>query len=278
HACDTTHIDLRLTERGGMQREWNLAADIVDDVLRGNPHPDGHGNPAAWHFCGRQEAAEQEASLVAGSSLAQWREALDGAEPPEVLVHLARAVGQALTEPADTLSDPDRQLRQHLLAWTGPLGWITLVQKADADETSAYGIDPEQFGPRSDAEGVDETDLVLKTPHVLEFRIPPQLARGAQLAVTGVLHPSAARDAAVQLQVLSSPPEQPSPWPTVPVLAQEGTPAYERVSTALEEFRQLFPPALCYARIVPVDEVVTLTLYHREDHHLARLMLNDAET
>jgi hypothetical protein len=28
---------------------------------------------------------------------------------------------------------------------------------------------------------------------------------------------------------------------------------------------------------VPVDEVVTLTLFYREDHHLARLMLDEAQ-
>ena len=42
-------------------------------------------------------------------------------------------------------------------------------------------------------------------------------------------------------------------------------------------FRQLFPPTLCYEPIVPVDEVVTLTLFHREDDLLQRLMLNDTE-
>ncbi len=44
---------------------------------------------------------------------------------------------------------------------------------------------------------------------------------------------------------------------------------------AIEEFRDLFPPALCYSQIVPVDEVVTLTLFFREDDHLQRLMLDD---
>ena len=38
---------------------------------------------------------------------------------------------------------------------------------------------------------------------------------------------------------------------------------------------QLFPAALCYTKIVPVDEVVTLTLFYREDDQLARLMLDD---
>jgi hypothetical protein len=34
---------------------------------------------------------------------------------------------------------------------------------------------------------------------------------------------------------------------------------------------------LCYTQIVPVDEAVTLTLFHREDEPLVRLMLSDDE-
>ena len=44
-----------------------------------------------------------------------------------------------------------------------------------------------------------------------------------------------------------------------------------------EEFRRIFPAALCYTKIVPVDEVVTLTLYHREDEPLSRLILNSRQ-
>ena len=35
---------------------------------------------------------------------------------------------------------------------------------------------------------------------------------------------------------------------------------------------------MCYTKIVPVDEVVTLTLFYREDHQLARLLLDDAQS
>ena len=41
--------------------------------------------------------------------------------------------------------------------------------------------------------------------------------------------------------------------------------------------RQVFPPSLCYTKIVPVDEVITLTLFYREDDQLRRLMLDQAE-
>jgi hypothetical protein len=52
----------------------------------------------------------------------------------------------------------------------------------------------------------------------------------------------------------------------------------EQLEAEFEEFRRWFPIALCYPKIVPVDEVITLTLAHREDHHLARLMLTADES
>jgi hypothetical protein len=50
-----------------------------------------------------------------------------------------------------------------------------------------------------------------------------------------------------------------------------------QLESAFEDFRELFPPALCYSQIVPVDEVVTLTLFYREDEHLAKLMLSEEQ-
>jgi hypothetical protein len=47
--------------------------------------------------------------------------------------------------------------------------------------------------------------------------------------------------------------------------------------SALDDFRAVFPAALCYTKIVPVDEVITLLLYYREDDQLVRLMLDDAQ-
>ncbi len=53
--------------------------------------------------------------------------------------------------------------------------------------------------------------------------------------------------------------------------------APEQAEAAMHQFRELFPAALCYARIVPVDEVVTLTLFYREDDYFKRLMLDDEQ-
>ncbi len=50
-----------------------------------------------------------------------------------------------------------------------------------------------------------------------------------------------------------------------PILVANDSAARRRFEAAFDDFRALFPPALCYTKIVPVDEVVTLTLFHRED-------------
>ncbi len=64
--------------------------------------------------------------------------------------------------------------------------------------------------------------------------------------------------------------------PALPVLLIPESAAAKRFEQAANDFRQLFPAALCYVKIVPVDEVVTLELFHREDDHLQRLMLDEA--
>ncbi len=62
-----------------------------------------------------------------------------------------------------------------------------------------------------------------------------------------------------------------------PILVGDDSETRKLITAQFSEFRSLFPLALCYTRIVPVDEVVTLTLFHREDDHLKRLMLNEAQ-
>ena len=46
---------------------------------------------------------------------------------------------------------------------------------------------------------------------------------------------------------------------------------------SFDDFRRVLPASMCFARIIPVDNHVTLLLYHREDEPLRRLMLEDAE-
>lgn len=61
------------------------------------------------------------------------------------------------------------------------------------------------------------------------------------------------------------------------MVVRAGGEAEARFQNTFGQFHELFPVAMCYPRIVPVDVVVTLVLFHREDHQLSRLMLNDEE-
>jgi hypothetical protein len=144
---------------------------------------------------------------------------------------------------------------------------------------------------------VAATSLCVQAPSVIEVRLPGWLLTGAELFATGRLHPATASEGSVQMQILTSKPAAASglqatsatstieagAWNSskppmifdAPILVADGSVARRRFETAFDDFRALFPAALCYTKIVPVDEVVTLTLFHREDEPLRRLMLDD---
>src|SRR5262249_46283933 len=50
HACDLTEITLTITEVEKPGRVWDLAADVADNILDGNPHADRLGNKDVWSF------------------------------------------------------------------------------------------------------------------------------------------------------------------------------------------------------------------------------------
>lgn len=60
HACDTTVVELAITETGGKTRTWDLTDDVLDSVQAANPHADALGNPAVWHFYVREGRVEPE--------------------------------------------------------------------------------------------------------------------------------------------------------------------------------------------------------------------------
>ena len=53
---------------------------------------------------------------------------------------------------------------------------------------------------------------------------------------------------------------------------------YKQLREGFAEFRSCFPQFICFPSIVPVDEAVSLKLFHREDEPLIRLFLDDAQT
>jgi hypothetical protein len=61
YQCDTTIIELIITEVGERSRVWNMTQDVVGTLHDGNPHGDNQGHVAVWHFCDRPAASALEA-------------------------------------------------------------------------------------------------------------------------------------------------------------------------------------------------------------------------
>jgi hypothetical protein len=272
HACDLTAVDLTVT---GPAR-WDLAEDVSPDVLAGNPHADRHGNADVWHFYVEPDGGAGAAFTVPpGSALARWQDAGDPA-----LKRAAAAELQALLAagPPQKRDSPDATLYRALASLNGPL--LRGVTAAGASD-------------RFDADG----NLRARAPSVLEFSLPADLVAGCEFVAAGSL---ADPEGSVQLELATSKPQgapglrpgavtqgpAEGPWTagarrvsvTSPVLVADASAARRRFETAFDEFRRLFPAALCYTKIVPVDEVVTLTLYYREDEPFKRLLLDEAES
>ena len=264
HSCDLTAVNLTFSDG---KTTWDLAKDVSPNILAGNPH-------GVWHFLSQPAKLEVAPAIPGGSLLAMWRKTSDATERQR----LAQQVQQLLERGLATVAadSPNRALHNQLLSFTGPL----LAAALNAP------------GPKISA----SSDYQVQAPSVIEVKLPASLVEGAELVVTGrLLQP----EGSVQMQVLTTKPEPRQGLAAVemktsevkgmwsdnnlhtnysaPVIVNDNSTARRRFEAAFDEFRSLFPIALCYSKIVPVDEVVTLTLFHREDDQLQRLMLEDTQ-
>lgn len=304
HSCDLTAVDLTLTSTVDKGRVWDLARDVSPNVQAANPHADQFGNEGVWHFYTEPvTGASLGAVIPAGSLLTQWQ----SATKPEEKQRLATAVQQLLTsEPPAAKDSPDGQLFRQLSSLGGPLfRGVRLPVGANLSSATPgksgpeWGLDPGLFGKHPNGKVVDPASLCVKAPSVIEVKLPADLVDGWELVTSAILHPETGMDGTVQTQALTTKPsvasglvpstvtetKTNSQWTdnnrqlsyATPVLVSENGTARAKVEAAFDFYRNLFPAALCYSRIVPVDEVVTLTLFYREDNHLSRLMLDDAD-
>lgn len=301
HSCDLTAIDLTITDQNDKQKAWNLGQDVSRDVLAANPHADRFGNSGVWHFFSEPDSAGAGGRLIpTGSLLAKWQTAADANERKS----LADEVQKLLTTgPPSPPEHPDAVLYRQLASMRGPLAgnFSNAGSKDDvhAADENAVGLDASEFGPRNNEPGVDSADLLVRAPSVVEIRLPADLVAGCELTTAAVLCPEIGKEGSAQVAITEGRPKlepgllhgdnkviaptghwlvnNPTIANSAPILVTEGSEMQRRVRTAFEEYRQLLPPALCYTKIVPVDEAVSVTLFFREDGPLVRLMLNDDE-
>lgn len=283
HACDLTAVDLTLTEDASNGKSWDLAHDVSGSILASNPHPDSLGHEGIWHFYTEPvQGGDKGAEIPAGSLLARWVSTPD----PATRRQLADDVQKLLLAGAPAKDSPDAALYRQLSSLGGPLFAGRLSQPAEAVKANppanppadaTWGLDPGRFGKHPDGSPIDPASLCVKAPSVLAIRLPADLVAGCEFVTTAAPHPSAV-EGTTQPRLLTAKPEGAGGTRAdTPILVAEGSPARARLIRDFSEFRCWLPLALCYTKIVPVDEVVTLTLFHREDEPLQRLMLDDAE-
>lgn len=281
HSCDLTAVDVTLTDTAAEGKSWNLAADVSPDILAGNPHKDRQGNDGVWHFYVEPESGDIVGPVIpAGSLLTKWQAAMSEADRQALAGQIQKLLTGAAPEAKDS---PDAALHRQLASLGGPLFSGILKTRAggkgaaSSGTAKAIGPDPALFGKHPNGTPIDGASLCVDAPNVFEVTLPADLVAGGELVTTGVLEPKTGAEGTVQLQIVAGRPQTaPTFQPGPPILVHEGSAARKRVEAGLDEYRQLFPAALCYTKIVPVDEVVTLTLFYREDDHLSRLMLDDA--
>ncbi|MBI5799493.1 MAG: DUF1592 domain-containing protein [Verrucomicrobia bacterium] len=304
HSCDLTAVDLSLKAGGGQQ--WDLARDISPNILAGNPHADSLGNSGVWHFYSEPDSGGgAEPAIPADSLLAKWR----SAPSPEEKRPLGDGVQKLLQAGAAGLAKdaPDALLHRQLMAVNSPLmagsrreAEASVLRNPPPAFRNSSGLDPARFGRHPNGAALPAENLCVRAPSLIEVRLPADMAEGCEFVATASLHRETGAEGSVQMSVsMTRPASAPglaagavkelggkSTWSDgerpvgsdAPILVAEGSAARKRIEAAFHDFRQLFPAALCYTKLVPVDEVVTLTLHFREDDALRRLMLDDAQT
>jgi hypothetical protein len=296
HSCDLTDVEFDLATADN--RHWNLTRDVADDILASNPHADQYGNKV-WHFYTEPISGGDLGPVIpAGSLLARWETAADPAERKS----LANELQSLLLGAAPSANSPDAVLYREARSLGGPLlaaSSSTGKNQKSLSSSSPWALDAALFGKAPDGSEIDSESLCVQAPAVIEVRLPSDLAAGAELVTAATLHPKLGAEGSVQARLATRRPEPTTgliagetrivntggQWTSKnrqisqssPILVNDESAARERIGSDFDEFREWFPPALCYTKIVPVDEVITLTLFYREDDRLARLMLDDQE-
>jgi hypothetical protein len=269
HVCDMTEVGFTVAEAEKPGRSWDLAGDVWSNVQAGNPHADKHGNADTWSFVRGPSKGQTSATAAPGipvdSVLGRWRLAASDAARQAETDELAKEAEELLTgaRPANE-KDPDRVLYDRLVTGDGPLfAGVDVTKLAKPrPKGGTFGLPRERFG-KGDS-------LTTAADAVVEVRLPAALFVGRDFVVDARLD-GPAGDRLVRARAATTPP---GPRWEGPVLAAATGAGYQELARGHADFRRVFPLYICFPRVVPTDEVVTLKMFHREDDALVRMFLN----
>lgn len=308
--CDLTRVDLTVREVAESGRVWDLADNVVDTVLEGNPHGDAYGNPGVWGFFTLEEPLSDRLHAIApGSALYRWLDTLSNPTPGHQSAEAAGQVATLLDSGPPAAGDhPDALLHSRITALDGPfLRGIDLAAAGREVESSSSerstdpgpgisnGLDGVEFGRHPGGQPLDEASLLVQGPTRIRVEVPRKIARAYNFVAEAALDSSWGQAGSVQVHAGLEVPQttrglvppvgandahpeananpEPARYPVI--VGNDATRG--RFREAFAAFRKWFPPAMCYTQIVPVDEGITISLFHREDRALGRLVLEEGE-
>jgi hypothetical protein len=270
HVCDMTAIEFTITQTDKPGVVWDLASDVVANVLDGNPHDDGQGNKAVWSFVRgpTRPLGKSISSVIPQTSLlGKWRDAASDPKRKDEAAKLAKQVQSLLSgkRPAQEKS-PDHVLYDNLVSPESTLLAGVDVAKIGKRTGTALGLAKEKF---------NDANVVAPTNGVVEVKLPAALFAGREFVV-GAKLAGAPGDRLVRVLSSTTAPAAGTRWDG-PLLGSPDGAAYKRLLAGYADFRKIFPLYTCFPQVVPTDEVVSLKMFHREDEPLLRLFLSDKQ-
>lgn len=140
YGADSTLIELTIRETSGDRRSWSVA-DVIPDLLKGNPRTDKHG--ASWSFLETTSApvflTEQRNSIAERTELKSWSLGTE----PSIFVNTGTEPLQVWTKlPARSVFVHPGPKRPVTVAWTSPIDAEVAVagRVADAHPSGSDGV------------------------------------------------------------------------------------------------------------------------------------------
>lgn len=267
HSCDLTRVDFTI-EQGG--KRWNLSESLHAKLTDSNPLSDH--DETKWRFFHAPVQKWSSRLIPPGSLLSQWFLQSDTTARSQLAKKLQHILESEA--PSEPISSADQQL---LKLFSTSVQWNRVSDQADQSS-------PIFLESSSGNMALTRESLSLENATWVKIPIPVFFREDWEFAAEATLDPQMGRNGSVQIHVQSQSNNSAFDRQTdrvslihAPVLVHPEGSKEEVFRSAFEDFRNTFPIALCYPQIVPVDEVVTLTLYHREDRFLKELMLTDEE-
>ncbi len=279
HTCDLTEINFTIAEEDKAGKTWDLAADIADNILDGNPHADKAGNKDVWSFMeGPSKSSKNtkagKAMIAADSVLGQWREA---AKNPARKADAEKLASQAQTLFSGTQPTDDKSASRVLYdSIVSPesvlLKGLDVRKLAKAHGDGHFGLEKNRFGQKP----ADDASVAAAAGEMVELRLPAPMFQDRHFVVDGAVAAEGG-DRVVQFQVqLAGRPG--ASWDRKSSdVAANSSESLKKLVAGFTAFRETFPVFICFPKIIPDDEVVCLKRYHREDEPLIRLFLSDAQ-